>query len=522
MIKLLRVRQVKVEVLKKDIVGALAKKLKVEASDILDYEIIKESIDARNKQEIYYVYELDVNVKNEKKIKHNNDIFESKKREYVFSKTGTKRGNIVIVGAGPAGLFASYILAENGYKPLVIERGKPVEERIEDIEEFFKTNKLKPDSNVQFGEGGAGAFSDGKLNTLVKDLENRHFKVFDTFIKCGAPSDIMYSSHPHIGTDLLRIVIKNMREKIISMGGKFRFETKLTDLIIENNSLKEIIVNNDEHIKCDALVLAIGHSARDTFKMLYKSKLIMELKPFAVGLRVIHDQNMINESQYGKKYKDVLPNASYKLTYQANGKGVYTFCMCPGGYVVNASSERNRLCINGMSDNKRDSGASNSAIVVTVNSKDFGDNLFDGVKFQRKLEENAYALGNGLIPIQRYEDYDLNKTSDHFGHINPITKGEFKLSNLNELFPEFINKSLKEAIPYFETKIKGYSDPDSLLLGIEARTSSPIKMFRDECLEANIKGIYPTGEGAGYAGGITTAAIDGIKQAENYVSIYRP
>ncbi len=521
MIKLLRVRNLKVEVLKKDIIGALAKKLKVEVSDILDYEIIKESIDARNKAEIYYIYELDVNVKNEKRIKYNNDIFESKKREYVFSKTGTKKGNIVIVGAGPAGLFASYLLSENGYKPLIIERGKKVEERIEDIEEFFKTNKLKPDSNVQFGEGGAGAFSDGKLNTLIKDLENRHFKVFETFIKCGAPSDIMYSNHPHIGTDLLRIVIKNMREKIISMGGKFRFETKLTDLIIENNELKEIIVNNDEHIKCDALVLAIGHSARDTFKMLYKSNLIMEPKPFAVGLRVIHDQNMINESQYGKKYKDVLPNASYKLTKQVGDRGVYTFCMCPGGYVINASSEKNMLAINGMSNHDRNSGFANSALIVTINEKDFGSNPLDGIEYQRNLEKKAYEIGNGKIPIQLLKDFKDNKKSNSFGNLKPLFKSEYEFANLNKILPNYISSSIKEAFPEFGRKIKGFDNDDTVLCGVESRTSSPVRIVRNELLESNIKGIYPCGEGAGYAGGITSAAIDGIKVAEELAKIYK-
>ncbi len=518
---MLRVRNLKVEVLKKDIIGALAKKLKVEVSDILDYEIIKESIDARNKTEIYYVYELDVNVKNEKRIKHNNDIFESQKREYVFHKTGTKKGNIVIVGAGPAGLFASYLLSENGYKPLIIERGRKVEERIEDIEAFFKTNKLKPDSNVQFGEGGAGAFSDGKLNTLIKDLENRHFKVFETFIKCGAPSDIMYSNHPHIGTDLLRIVIKNMREKIISMGGKFRFETKLTDLIIENNELKEIIVNNDEHIKCDALVLAIGHSARDTFKMLYKSNLIMEPKPFAVGLRVIHDQNMINESQYGKKYKDVLPNASYKLTKQVGTRGVYTFCMCPGGYVINASSEKNMLAINGMSNHDRNSGFANSALIVTINEKDFGSNPLDGIEYQRNLEKKAYEIGNGRIPVQLLKDFKDNKKSNSFGNLKPLFKSEYEFANLNKILPNYISSSIKEAFPEFGRKIKGFDNDDTVLCGVESRTSSPVRIVRNESLESNIKGIYPCGEGAGYAGGITSAAIDGIKVAEELAKIYK-
>ena len=518
---MLRVRQVKVDVLKKDIIASLAKKLKVQESDILDYEIIRESIDARDKSKLYFVYELDVNVKHESKIRKNDDIFESKKREYVFNKSGTKKGNIIIVGAGPAGLFASYILAENGYKPIVIERGKKVEERIEDIETFFETGKLDVNSNVQFGEGGAGAFSDGKLNTMVKDSENRHFKVFETFIKCGAPSDIMYSSHPHIGTDLLRIVIKNMREKIIEMGGTFKFDTKLTDLVIENNELKEIVVNDNEHINCDALVLAIGHSARDTFEMILKHKLEMISKPFAVGVRVMHSQDMINESQYGRKFKDILPNASYKLTKQVGTRGVYTFCMCPGGYVVNASSEKCKLAINGMSNHDRNSGVANSAIIVTVGPSDFGDKPLDGVRFQRSLEEKAFKIKNGKIPIQLLDDFSNNRESNKLGSVLPMIKGEYAFADLNQILPNYISESLKEAFPFFGRKIRGFDNPDTILAGIESRTSSPVKIIRNEFLESNIKGIYPCGEGAGYAGGITSAAIDGIKVAEELGKIYK-
>ena len=518
---MLRVRNVKVDVLKKNIISSLARKLKVQESDILDYEIIKESVDARNKNKIYYVYEIDVNVKHENRIKKNNDVFESKKSEYIFSKTGSEKGKIVIVGTGPAGLFASYILAENGYKPLIVERGKKVEERIEDIESFFETGILDTESNVQFGEGGAGAFSDGKLNTMVKDSENRHFKVFDTFIKCGAPSDIMYSNHPHIGTDLLRIVIKNMREKIIEMGGTFRFGTKLTDLVIENDELKEIIVNESEHIECDALILAIGHSARDTFEMLLKRKLKMEGKPFAVGVRVMHNQDMINESQYGKKYKDLLPNANYKLTEQIGSRGVYTFCMCPGGYVVNASSEKGKLAINGMSNHDRNSGVANSAVIVTVGPNDFGEKPLDGVKFQRDLEEKAFRIKDGRIPLQLLKDYNENRESTSFGDITPMIKGTYASADLNEILPSYVSESLKEAFPYFGKKVKGFDNPDTILAGIESRTSSPVRIIRNEFLESNIKGIYPCGEGAGYAGGITSAAIDGIKVAEKLGKIYK-
>lgn len=519
---MIRVRQVKVEVISGNLISSLVEKLHINESDIIDYEIIKESIDARDKNKIFYVYELDVNLKNEDKIKLSNDVLKSEKREYKFIHSGTEKldNRIVIVGSGPCGLFASYILCENGYKPLVIERGQCIENRVKTVEEFWENNKLNEESNVQFGEGGAGTFSDGKLNTMVKEEKNRQYKVFKTFIECGAPKEIMYSSHPHIGTDVLRTVIKNMREKIISMGGEFRYETKLTDIVIKDNKIESIIVNNNEEIKTNNVILAIGHSARDTFKMLYDKKIDMQAKPFAVGLRVIHSQNLINESQYGVKYTSVLPNASYKLTNNINDRGIYSFCMCPGGYVVNASSESSKLAINGMSNNLRDSGFANSAIIVSVKPSDFGTNPLDGIEFQRNLEKKAYEIGKGLIPIQLLKDYYSNKESISFGSIKPIFKGGYAFSNLNMLFPNYINDSLKESFKVFGRKIKGFDNGDTVLAGIESRTSSPVRINRDDNMQSNIKGIYPCGEGAGYAGGITSAAIDGIKVAEVIGTIY--
>ena len=332
----------------------------------------------------------------------------------------------------------------------------------------------------------------------------------------------MYSYKPHIGTDILRKVIINMRNKILSMGGKILYETTLTNLIIENNRLKQIEINNKEKIDCEALILAIGHSARDTFEMIYKNKLDIENKPFAVGLRIEHKQKMIDESQYGSKYANILSKSTYKLTHQTkSGRGVYTFCMCPGGFVVNASSEEKRLVVNGMSNYDRGEDNSNSAIIVTVNEKDYGNNILDGVKFQQKLEEIAYKLCNGKIPIQLYKDYKNNVISNKYETVLPITKGEFDFANLNNLFTEDINNSLKESIEVFGKKIKGFNNDDSLLLGVESRTSSPIKIVRDENYESNIKGIFPCGEGAGYAGGITSAAVDGIKVAEAIGKIYK-
>ena len=499
----------------------IVKKINVKKEDIISYEIIKESIDARKKPDIYIVYEVAVSLKNEEELlnKHK-DYKEYKKPECVFNITGNiKIQRPVVVGSGPAGLFAAYLLAELGYKPLIIERGEPVEDRIKTVNKFWETGKLNTNSNVQFGEGGAGTFSDGKLNTMVKD-SIRQRKVFETFIEHGAEANILYKNKPHIGTDKLVNIISSMRKKIISLGGEYLFNTQLTDLIIKDNKLIGIQVNNSEVINTDICILAIGHSARDTFYML-NNYLEMTSKPFAVGLRIMHPQVEINKAQYGIEKSDILGNADYKLTHQCkNGKGVYTFCMCPGGYVVNASSEENRLAVNGMSNHDRNSGIANSAVVVQVNKEDYGDKLFDGLEFQRKLEENAYRIGNGNIPISLYEDYKNNTISECFKTIKPEIKGKYAFANLNELFPDNINESLKEGIDAFGNKIPIFNNGDSILAGVEPRTSSPIHINRDDNLESNIKGLYPCGEGAGYAGGITSAAIDGIRVVESIINKY--
>ena len=519
---MIRLRQIKVNIedeQTKTLLKKISKLLKVEPSKIKNYTLIKKSLDARKKDELFYVYEVDVEVDNEKEILKKNkskDIFISPDETYIFPEKNDI-DQPIIIGCGPAGLFCAYILAEQGYKPIIYERGEKVEDRVKTIEEFWKTNKLNKNSNVQFGEGGAGTFSDGKLNTLVKDKAFRGKKVFEIFVENGAPEEIMYLNNPHIGTDLLRQVIINMREKILSLGGTINYNSTLTDLVIENNTLQAIKIN-DEIIPCKNLVLAIGHSARDTFEMLYQKNLEMSAKPFAVGVRIEHPQELINKSQYGEKYYDILPPASYKLTYQTkNNRGVYSFCMCPGGYVVNASSEENRLAVNGMSNHARDTKNANSALVVTISPDDFGTNPLDGMYFQRELEEKAYNEGNGLIPVQLYKDYKDNIKSKEIGSIEVITKGNYNLANLNNIFPDYINESLKEAIEEFNKKINGYSNDDVPLLGVESRTSSPIKITRDEFGLSNIKGIYPCGEGCGYAGGITTAAMDGLKTAEYLV-----
>ena len=345
--------------------------------------------------------------------------------------------------------------------------------------------------------------------------------MFETFVSCGASNDILISNMPHIGTDILIDVVRNLRNKIINLGGEFLYNSCLNDINIVDGKIKSVRVN-DRIIETDVLVLAIGHSARDTFNMLYDKGLNMEGKPFAIGIRIQHPQELINKNQYGEKYYKELIPASYKLTYKTSlGRGVYSFCMCPGGYVVNASSEDNRLAINGMSYNKRDGDNANSAIVVTVTPDDFGFHPLDGIKYQRLLEEKAYTLGNGKIPTQLLGDYYRNIESNGFGNVHPMFKGGYNLTDLNKLYPNYINESLKEAINHFALKINGFNNDDSIISGIESRTSSPVRIVRNELYESNILGVYPCGEGAGYAGGITTSSIDGIKVAEAIISKYK-
>ena len=520
---MIRVRNIKVNIENDNnsiLTDKVSKILHVNYKDILDIKINKKSLDARKKDNLFYVYELDVLLKNEEHIlkKHQSkDIFLTPSEEYTFPRKHANIERPVIVGSGPAGLFAGYILATSGYNPIIIEQGESIEKRVESVENFFKTGKLNVNSNIQFGEGGAGTFSDGKLNTLVKDKEFRCKKVFEIFVSFGAPEEIMYINNPHIGTDLLRTVITNMRNKMISLGATFRYNTKLTNLIIKDNELEKIELNGNEIVPCKNLILAIGHSARDTFYMLHKNNVSMTSKAFAIGLRIEHPQEMININQYGK-YHDKLPAASYKLTYQTKeGRGVYSFCMCPGGYVVNASSEEKHLAINGMSNHARDSKNANSALVVTITKDDFGSDTLAGIEFQRNLEKKAYEIASGKIPVQLLGDFINNKKSSSLGDVEVITKGAYALSNLNDILPAYISNSIKEAIPAFATKIKGYDRKDAILLGIESRTSSPVRIVRDEFGMSNIKGLYPAGEGAGYAGGITTSAMDGLKVAEHLV-----
>ena len=490
--------------------------------DIIDYKIIKKSIDARSKHEFCYIYEFGVIIKDEEKyLLHNKNKNITKYAEiiYTFPKSGNKllKHSPVVVGLGPAGLFASYFLAKHGYKPIIFERGKRIEERIKDVEAFWRDNILDKNSNVQFGEGGAGTFSDGKLNTQVKDKEGMIKEVLRVFVECGAPNEIMYEKNPHIGTDNLRLVVKNLREKILEYGGVIHYNSTLEDIIIKDEKIDSIVVNG-EVFKTNALILAIGHSAKDTFNMLYERKVNITSKPFAIGIRIVHPQVLINKCQYPIIYPN-LPSASYKLTYNASGRGVYSFCMCPGGFVVNASSDLMGVVTNGMSNYLRNSGFANSAIIVTVNASDFGPHPLDGLKYVESIEKKTYELTKGYIPIQKFIDYEKSIISSNILDINKFVKGSTKYIDINEILPEYINSSLKEGINHFNKLIPGFNE--GIILAPETRTSSPVRIVRNDLLESNITGLYPCGEGSGYAGGITTSAVDGIKVAEMIAKKYQ-
>ena len=496
---------------------------KVFKHDINSFKIIKKSIDARGRIKgtgVLYVYEVAVSIDKEEEYLNKDNVFLFTDEKYFIPKVNNKTlDRPIIIGFGPAGIFCSYILAKAGLRPIVFERGKKIEDRVKDVEEFWNSNNLNINSNIQFGEGGAGTFSDGKLNTMIKEKLRQKF-VFQTFVECGAPKEILISNKPHIGTDVLREVIKNMREKIISFGADIYFESTLTDIVIKDNKVSSVIINDKDEYKTNTLILAIGHSARDTFKMINKY-LKLTPKAFAVGIRVEHKQDMINKNQYGDDSK-YLPAADYKLTYQTkDGRGVYTFCMCPGGFVINSSSEENRLCINGMSNHDRFEENANSAVVVTVSPSDYGNNIFDGMRYQEMLEEKAYMEGKGLIPVSLYKDYKENTLSHEFKSIKPLFKGGYNFANINNIFPDYINNSIIEAMDYFNTKIDGFNHDDVIVAAVEARTSSPIRILRNDELVSNVEGIYPCGEGAGYAGGITSASIDGIKVAEKILDLIK-
>lgn len=533
---MIRILQLKlpVEHTEEELKNKIVKTLRIRPEELKEWKIVRRSVDARKKDALSFVYQIDVKTPKEKKIlarsKHN-EIMSTNETKYCFPDSGTEllKERPVVIGSGPAGLFCAYFLARQGYCPILLERGEEAHIRKQKVEAFWNGGKLDPESNVQFGEGGAGTFSDGKLNTQVKDPSGRNHEVLRVFCEAGAPEEILYDQKPHLGTDQLIQIVQNMRRRIEQWGGTVRFRARVTDFEISDGQLKGVVVNNSEILKTSVAVLAIGHSARDTFFTIEKDGIQMEAKAFAVGVRIEHPQKMINENQYGKHAPEILGAAPYKLTHRCrNGRGIYSFCMCPGGYVVNASSEEGRTAVNGMSYSDRGGENANSAMIVTVDSEDFAachvpgtPHVLDGIAFQRVLEERAFRAGEGKIPVQLFGDFCRNRTSDALGEITPSICGEWTFGNLREIFPEAVSQALEEGIRAFDRNIQGFAREDAVLSGVESRTSSPVRIVRDEKFESNVRGLYPCGEGAGYAGGITSAAMDGIRIAEAISKKYK-
>tara|TARA_R110002167_G_scaffold343436_1_gene552545 strand:+ start:795 stop:2411 length:1617 start_codon:yes stop_codon:yes gene_type:complete len=505
---------------------AILDKLKISKAQLLSFEIFKRAYDARNKKDIQLIYTFDIEVKQQDELlqKFANDqhvrITPDMTYKFVTQAPATLSARPVVVGLGPCGLFAALILAQMGFKPIVLERGKAVRERTKDTFGFWRKQALNPESNVQFGEGGAGTFSDGKLYSQVKDRKHYGRKVLHEFVAAGAPEEIMYVSKPHIGTFKLVNMVEKMRAQIIALGGEMRFSTRVEKLEIDNGQLQGLHLSTGEYLASQYVVLAIGHSARDTFEALYEQGVYIEAKPFSVGFRIEHEQSMIDACRFGDNAGNpILGAADYKLVHHCkNGRTVYSFCMCPGGTVVAAASEEGRVVTNGMSQYSRHERNANSAIVVGITPEvDYPGHPLAGIALQRSLEELAYKVGgeNYHAPAQLIGDFLAGKVSNELGDVKPSYTPGITLTDLSKVVPDFVIQAIREAIPAFDRQIKGFAKKDGLLTGVETRTSSPICIKRGENYQSvNTKGLYPAGEGAGYAGGIWSAGIDGIRVAE--------
>ena len=493
----------------------IAKKLGISETDIINWHFNRKSVDARRKKDIFYSCTIDVEVKHPEKLKKIGT--EISEKRYEFPKNIELKSRPLIIGSGPAGLFAALMLAENGHRPILIERGEAVEDRMKSVKDFHEKRVLKPDSNVQFGEGGAGTFSDGKLTTGIKNIRCR--TVLEYFVKFGADEDILYNAKPHIGTDVLCRVVENMRKYIISCGGEVHFNTKAEKFIIENGKISGVVADGRE-FRADGVILATGHSARDTVRELFSCGANMSAKAFSVGARIEHLQSAVNATQYGESAK-YLDAADYKLSIHLDsGRGVYTFCMCPGGVVVGAASEEGGVVTNGMSYHSRDGKNANSALLVGVNPDDFAsDHPLAGLDFQERIEKKAFEVGgcDYSAPAQTVGDFLKNIPSDGMGNVEPTYSPGVKWGKIDEVLPDFVTKAMREAIPLLDRKLNGFGDKGAVLTVPETRSSSPVRILRDDSMQSNIRGLYPCGEGAGYAGGIMSAAVDGIACAEQLV-----
>ncbi len=469
--------------------------------------IYRQSIDARRKNNIHYVYAVTAEVRDGTTVGGDIKALDGTGNVKIPQKPLKSRP--VVVGMGPCGLFAALVLARSGNPPLILERGGDVDSRCQSVKSFWETGVLDTESNVQFGEGGAGTFSDGKLNTRVGDPRQRF--VLETLAEFGAPADILYKAKPHIGTDMLRGVIKRIREHLIELGAEVRFNTCVTDILIKNGRVYGVEINGGETVDCARLVVAIGHSSRDTYKLLQNRGVELVPKAFAIGARIEHSQSFIDSLQYGTTRG--LPPADYRVTYNAEGRSCYSFCMCPGGVVVNASSEDGMLAVNGMSEHKRDGINANSALVVTVTPDDFESGIMGGVEFQRRYERLAFAAGGSKAPVQTVADFINNRKSVQLGNVLPSVKGGFELADLRECLPTFVTDTLRDGLLDFERRMPGFGT-GGVLTGVETRTSAPVRIVRGDTLQStNTQGLYPAGEGAGYAGGIVSAALDGMRVA---------
>lgn len=501
----------------------LLRKLDIKRNALLSYSIFRESIDARRKSDIHFVYSLDVSLKDESSYMLRNrstDVALASTYEYRMPSRGNTllRSRPVVVGMGPAGLFAALLLAESGYRPLVLERGQDVDTRARDVKNFWSKSELKPNSNVQFGEGGAGTFSDGKLTTMINDPLCR--KVLQDLVSAGAPAEIVYSHKPHVGTDLLRNVVKQLRHKLISLGGEVRFGAQVDDFTLRNGRLVALGVNGAE-VPAEVAVLAPGHSARDTYRALHNRGFVLQAKAFSIGARVEHLQSTIDEAQYGSLagHRNLGP-AEYKLSYHSGlGRSAYTFCMCPGGAVIAAASDLGRVVTNGMSLHSRRGKNANSALLVGIGPDDFGVHPLAGVELQQRLEEHAFMLGGGnyRAPCQLVADFLVSRPSQGCGGVSPSYTPGVTYTDLALVLPGFVIETMQEALMEFDRKLKGFATADALLTGVETRSSAPLRILRDAAGISNIAGVYPAGEGAGYAGGIMSAAVDGLRAAERVI-----